>query len=358
MSDDLTTLSGVGPATEEKLLDAGYETYQSIASADSGKLSEKADIGDSTSTDVIQAARDEADIGGFETATEVNSQRKKIDKISTLVPEVDELLGGGVETQSITEVYGGFGSGKSQLTHQLCVNVQLPPEHGGANGRALFIDTEDSFRPERITEMVRGLPEDALQAVIDREDGLDMTPEAVKESDLTGELGDRTQGTPAHELTERFTDRIHVSGAFTSDHQLLLAEEALDMANKYAGSEFPMKLLCVDSVMAHLRAEYVGRGELAPRQQKLNRHLHDLQKFANLHNAASVIANQVQSNPDSYFGDPTKPIGGNILGHTSTFRLYIRNSKDDKRLLKLVDAPNLPDGESVLRITMDGVKPE
>jgi DNA repair protein RadA len=358
MTDDLSVLPGVGPATEEKLHEGGYETFQALATANAGNLASKADIGDSTATDVIKAAREEADIGGFDTATEVNEQRKKINKISTIVPEIDEMLGGGIETQSISEVYGGFGSGKSQLTHQLCVNVQLPPEHGGAGGRAIFIDTEDSFRPERLAEMVRGLPADALEVAIEREDDLDITVSDVKDSDLQDEYGDRTEGTPAHELTERFNDRIHVANAFTSDHQLLLAERALDIANEHAGTEYPVKLLCVDSVMAHLRAEYVGRGELAPRQQKLNRHLHDLQKVANLHNAARVLANQVQSNPDSYFGDPTKPIGGNILGHTSTFRMYIRNSKGDKRLLKLVDAPNLPDGEAVLRITMDGVKPE
>jgi DNA repair protein RadA len=117
-------------------------------------------------------------------------------------------------------------------------------------------------------------------------------------------------------------------------------------------------MVCVDSLTAHFRAEYVGRGELAPRQQKLNKHLHDLTRVATLYNTAVLVTNQVQSNPDSFFGDPTKPIGGNILGHKSTFRLYLRQSKGTKRIVRLVDAPNLPDGEAVMRVENGGLMAE
>jgi DNA repair protein RadA len=357
-SDDLSALEGVGPATEEKLIDAGFSTYQAIAVASSGDLADKADIGDTTAATVIASAKEMADIGGFKTGVEENERRMSMAKITTGVPDIDRMLAGGVETGAITEFYGGFGSGKSQMTHQLSINVQLPVEFGGANSRAIFIDTEDSFRPERITQMVQGLDTEILEAVIERE-GLPFTAEDVKDSTIEDENGfPIMEGTPANEIATVFLRRIHLAKAYSSEHQVLLAEKALEIANEYADDEFPVGLIAVDSVMAYLRSEFVGRGELAPRQQRLGKHLATLKQISELHNTAIVLANQVMSNPDSYFGDPTKPIGGNILGHTSTFRLYIRNSKGTKRVVRLVDAPNLEDGEAVMRVEKGGLKPE
>jgi len=339
---DLESLPGVGPATADKLRDNGFESFQSIAVASPGELSNTADIGESTAADIINAARDAADIGGFESGTQVLRRREEIGKLTWGVEAVDDLLGGGVETQSITEVYGEFGSGKSQVTHQLAVTVQLPREHGGLEGRAIFIDSEDTFRPERIDDMVRGLSEERIQAAMDYRE-------------IEGSPDDEEAMV---ELVEAFLDKIHVAKAFNSNHQILLAEKANELANEHDDSEWPVRMVCVDSLTAHFRAEYVGRGELAPRQQKLNKHLHDIARIANLHNAAVVVTNQVQSNPDSFFGDPTKPIGGNILGHKSTFRLYLRKSKGTKRIVRLVDAPNLPDGEAVMRVENGGLMVE
>ena len=339
---DLENLSGVGPATAEKLRDNGYDTFQSIAVASPGELSNTADVGESSAHDIIQAAREAADVGGFETGTDVLERREQIGKLETLVPEIDEMLGGGVETQSITEVYGEFGAGKSQVTHQLAVNVQLPADQGGLHGRCVFVDSEDTFRPERVDEMVNGLPDDVIEATMD-------------ERDIDGDPGDDEA---MDELVQTFLDKIHVAKAFNSDHQILLAEKAQEIATEYENDDYPVRLLCVDSLTAHFRAEYVGRGELANRQQKLNKHLHDIDRVGNLYNSAVIVTNQVQSNPDAFFGDPTKPIGGNILGHKSTFRMYLRKSKQDKRIVKLVDAPNLPDGESVMRVQNEGLKPE
>ena len=339
---DLEDLSGVGPATAEKLRDSGYDTYQSIAVASPGELSNTADVGESSAHDIIQSAREAADVGGFETGSDVLERREQIGKLEFLVPELDEMLGGGVETQSITEVYGEFGAGKSQVTHQLAVNVQLPKEQGGLHGRCVFVDSEDTFRPERIDEMVNGLPDGVIEAT-------------MEEREIEGDLDDEET---MDELVQTFLDRIHVAKAFNSDHQILLAEKAQEIAQEYEEDDYPVRLLCVDSLTAHFRAEYVGRGELADRQQKLNKHLHDIDRVGNLYNSAVVVTNQVQSNPDAFFGDPTKPIGGNILGHKSTFRMYLRKSKQDKRIVKLVDAPNLPDGESVMRVQNEGLKPE
>ncbi|ALG83005.1 DNA repair and recombination protein RadA [Halanaeroarchaeum sulfurireducens] len=339
---NLEELPGVGPATAEKLHDAGFDSYQSLAVASPGELSNTADVGESTAADIVQAAREAADVGGFETGSDVLERREQIGKLSWGVPEVDELLGGGVETQSITEVYGEFGAGKSQVTHQLAVTVQLPEEHGGLEGSAIFVDSEDTFRPGRIDDMVRGLPDEAL--------------EATKEArGIEGPLDDDDVMT---ELIQDFLDHIHVAKAFNSNHQILLAEKAKEVASEHEDSEWPVRMLAVDSLTAHFRAEYVGRGELADRQQKLNKHLHDLLRMGDLYNTAVVVTNQVQSNPDAFFGDPTKPIGGNILGHTSTFRIYLRKSKGDKRIVRLVDAPNLADGEAVMRVEGRGLKPE
>ncbi len=343
-SEELEDLPGVGPATAEKLKENGFDSYQGIAVASPGELSNTADIGESSAADIITAARDEADIGGFETGADVLERREQIGKLTWGVDAVDELLGGGVETQSITEVYGEFGAGKSQVTHELSVTVQLPEEHGGLAGSAIFVDSEDTFRPERIDQMVRGLPEEAIAAAMETH-GVAEDPDPTDEDSLES-------------LVEIFLDNIHVAKAFNSNHQILLAEKAQELAAESQDDEFPVRLLCVDSLTAHFRAEYVGRGQLADRQQKLNKHLHDLMRVGDLNNTAVVVTNQVASNPDSFFGDPTQPIGGNILGHTSTFRLYLRKSKGDKRIVRLVDAPNLPDGEAVMRIEEGGLKPE
>ncbi len=341
-AEKLEELPGVGPATADKLRENGYDSYQSIAVASPGELSNTADIGESNANDIIQAAREAADIGGFETGSDVLERREQIGKLEWLIPEIDEMLGGGVETQSITEVYGEFGAGKSQVTHQLAVNVQLPDEAGGLNGRCIFVDTEDTFRPERIDEMVRGLSDEAIEA-------------AMEDREIEGGVDDEAA---LEELVETFLDKIHVAKAFNSNHQILLAEKAQEIAAEYEDDEYPVRLVCIDSLTAHFRAEYVGRGELANRQQKLNKHLHDIDRVGNLYNAATVVTNQVQSNPDAFFGDPTKPIGGNILGHKSTFRMYLKKSKGNKRIVKLVDAPNLPDGEAVMRVENEGLKPE
>ncbi|KGK99162.1 DNA repair and recombination protein RadA [Methanococcoides methylutens] len=317
----LEDLDNVGPATAQKLKDAGFTTVEAIAVASPAELANSAEIGESTAAKIINAARQAADIGGFETGDLVLERRKLVGKLTTGCEEFDEMMGGGIESQSITEMYGEFGCGKTQVAHQLAVNVQLPPEQGGLGGSVVIIDTENTFRPERITQMVNGLSE---------KHGVEYDP-------------------------EEFLKNIHVARAYNSNHQILLVDSASELANELKDSEMPVRLLIVDSLTAHFRAEYIGRGTLADRQQKLNKHLHGIQRFGDLFNSCVVVTNQVMSKPDAFFGDPTKPIGGHILGHTATFRLYIRKSKGDKRIVKLVDSPNLPDGEAIMSITTDGL---
>ncbi|EQD27112.1 DNA repair and recombination protein RadA [mine drainage metagenome] len=282
-----------------------------LAVASPGDIAEAADIGLTIAQKIIGEARRKADVGGFELGTQVLERRKKLGRITLNAKALDELLGGGVETQAITEFAGEFGTGKTQIAHQIAVDVQLPVAQGGLLGETVYIDTESTFRPERIIDMSKAV-------------GLD----------------------PQEALT-----KIHVARAFNSSHQMLLVQKAQELARQR-----PVRLLVVDSLTAHFRSEYAGRGELAPRQQLLNKHLHELLRFADTYNAAVVVTNQVMARPDILFGDPTRPIGGNIVAHASTYRLYLRKSKPPKRIARLIDSPNLPEGEAVYSLTSEGIR--
>ncbi len=307
----LEDLPGVGPTTAEKLREAGYTDLIELAVASPKDLAETVGIGEGTAQKIIMAARKYANVGSFETGDVIYERRKKVTRLTTGSPEFDKLLGGGLETQAITEFFGEFGSGKTQVMHQLAVNVQLPADKGGLEGHAVYIDTENTFRPERITQMAEAI-------------GLD----------------------PVETLK-----KIHVARAFNSNHQILLVDKAMELAKEY-----PVRLLIVDSLTAHFRAEYVGRGSLAERQQLLNKHMHDLLKFADLNNAVVAVTNQVAANPGMLFGDPTQPIGGHIVGHTATYRIYLRKSRGNKRIARLIDSPALPDGEVVIKIVEEGIR--
>jgi DNA repair protein RadA len=312
MSEDesLESVPGIGEKTAEKLREAGFKELMSIAASSPGVLMAATGIGDDTAAKIIAEARKKLKMG-FEPATEVLKKRQLIGKITTGSKALDGLLGGGVETQAITEMHGAFGSGKSQLALQLAVNVQLPKEKGGLAGKAIFIDTEATFRPERAQQIAQGA-------------GLDPT---------------------------KALQNIFVARAYNSDHQVILAEKSEEILNKEN-----IRLIIVDSVTSAFRSEYAGRGTLADRQQKLNRHLHQLQKLADLHNLAIYLTNQVMARPDVLFGDPTTPIGGHILGHQATYRVYLRKSKGEKRIAKLIDSPNLPEGEVVFRVLPEGIR--
>ena len=309
-NEDLENLPGVGPATAESLEDEGFESLEALAAASPSELKQVESVSESKARDIIQAAREQADMAGFKTGEEILEERKSIKRITTGSEEFDELLEGGIETQSIIEAYGPYGSGKTQLAHHLAVSVQQSEDDGGIDRNAIYIDTENTFRPERIKQIA---------------DAKDLDPVEV-------------------------LDGINVARAFNSDHQMVLAEKAEELAK-----EQDIGLLIVDSLMAHFRAEYVGRGALAERQQKLNRHLSAIHRVANLHNVAVYVTNQVQSDPDSFFGNPTKPIGGHILGHSATFRIYLRRGKKGKRIARLVDSPSLPEGEAAFNIATEGI---
>ena len=306
----LEDLKGVGEKTAEKLKEAGYDDMMSIATMSAGELAQRVDIGESSAQKIITSARQTVDVGGFTTGKEKYETRKKMKRITTSSENFDEILGGGIETQAITEIYGEYGSAKTQISHQLAVNVQLPEKKGGLERSAIYIDTEDTFTPDRIEQMAKAK---------------DVDPQEILEN-------------------------IHVARAFNSDHQMLLAEEAQDICKNN-----DIGLIVVDSLTAQFRSDYVGRGELAKRQQKLNKHMNVLLRLANSHNAAVLVTNQVMSNPDQMFGDPTKAIGGHIVAHNSAIRLYLRKSKKDKRVARLVDSPYMPEAEAVFKVKDEGI---
>jgi len=306
---EIEDLSGVGEATADKLREAGFKTVESIAVAAVGELMDATGMGESVCKKLITAASDSLQMG-FETANQLLERRATVGRITTGSKALDTLLGGGIETRSITEFYGRYGSGKTQIALQLCVNAQLPKEQGGMGGGALYIDTEGTFRPERVRQMAEAAGIDPTEAL----------------------------------------EKIFVARAFNSDHQMLLAEKAGDIIR-----ENNIRVVIVDSLTSAFRSEYAGRGTLAGRQQKLNRHMHALQRLSDLNNLAVIVTNQVMANPGLLFGDPTTPIGGHIVGHQSTYRIYLRNSQGEKRIARLVDSPCLPDGETVFKVTTSGI---
>ena len=308
--EHLEDLPGVGPATAQKLRELGFNTVESLATATIKEL-EPAGIGEKKAADLIRVARSSISVS-FIRADELLKQRQNVARLTTGSKAIDEILGGGLETQTITEFYGEYGSGKSQLCHQMCVNVQLSPEKGGLSGGALYVDTENTFRTERIVQMAQHL-------------GLNL---------------------------EEVVKNIIYADAYTSDHQMFLLENA-DKVVK----ENNIRLIIVDSLTAHFRSEYLGREMLAERQQKLNKHMHRLIRLARAFSAVAVVTNQVMAKPDVFFGDAVHPIGGHIVAHTSHTRIYLRkSSRGPTRIARLVSSPYLPEGERVFKVTENGVE--
>lgn len=312
MSTEIEDLPGVGPRTAENLENAGYYSVESLAIASPHEICEISGISATIALKIISTAKEHADhLVKWYRGSEVMKRRKDLPRITTGSKEMDDMVAGGLEPTSITEFYGEFSSGKSQICHQLAVDVQLPPEEGGIEGKVLWLDTEATFRPERIHEMAMGT-------------GLD--PDAV-------------------------LDNILTTRAYNSAHQMLLLENAEKMIR-----EEDIKMLIIDSLMVHFRSEYLGRAKLAERQQKLAQHLSKLHRLTDIYQLVSVITNQVQSRPDILFGDPIAPIGGNILGHSTTTRIYLRKSKGDTRVARVVDSPCLPLGEARFVMTTEGIR--
>jgi len=310
MSEELEELKGVGSATATKLRQAGFTTLEAVAVAPINELTRKVGLGYEAALKLGRLARDHIGVA-FVTAKEIWERRQSMSRCSTGSEKLDKLLGGGIETQAMTELIGEYGVGKTQICLKLSVMAQLPKDQGGLEGRVCYVDTEGTFSPERVHQIASSM-------------GLD---------------------------PQKILDNIIIARAYNSDHQSLIIDHLLKLC-----PQENVKLVVVDSMISHFRSEYIGRENLSERQQRLNKCLHKLLRLAEIYNLAVVITNQVQANPAVFFGDPNRPAGGHVMAHACTHRVYIRRSKGNTRLAKIIDSPYLPESEARFRISERGIE--
>lgn len=307
-------LAGVGPVTARKLEGMGVYTIADLATKAPGELVEHAGLEPALAYSLVAEAVRILEREGFlqrgiVSAGELLRRREALMRCTTGSGNLDGLLGGGVETQAITEFFGEYGSGKTQIGHTLCVTCQLDARQGGLGAKALYIDTENTFRPERLYQIAqhRGLkPEEALEGVL-------------------------------------------VSRAYNAGQLELLVRQLSSIVREHG-----IKLVVVDSVISLHRAEFTGRSTLAERQQRLNGILHALLRLAEVHGLAIIITNQVQAQPDAITADPLRPTGGHVLAHAATYRIYLRKAGRE-RVARLIDSPYHPEGEARFVINERGV---
>jgi DNA repair protein RadA len=311
---EIQDIDGVGPTTAKKLKEAGIVSVMDLAVTSADQLAVDINSSKDSAAAFIMAAQKllrESNVleKEFVTADLVLEKRKAMLRCSTGSKSLDELLLGGIETQAVTEFYGEFGSGKSQICHTLCAIAKQPINEGGLDGGVIYIDTEGTFRPERLNQIARARGFDPMLVL----------------------------------------KNVAICKVYNSSHLELIIKDLGRYIN-----EFNAKLVIIDSIISLHRAEFAGRGTLADRQQRLNSILHKLIRLAEIFNIVIVITNQVQSSPDTFFGDPTKAAGGNVIGHTSTYRIYLRKSGEN-RIAKMIDSPYHPYSDIRFTVNEKGV---
>lgn len=310
----LDTIEEIGPATRDRLEEAGIKSIKDLVVRGPVDVAESTGMEMEKSVQLCNKARIRLEELGiidksFVTATKLYDKRKQEERISTGSKNLDDLFEGGIETRAVTEIYGEYGTGKTQICHTLCLMVQQKKSKNGINHRALYIDTENTFRPERIVSIALARNLDPFKAL----------------------------------------ENIIVGKAYNSAHQELIIEQTgpiIDANN--------VKLLIVDSAVAHYRSEFLGRATLSERQQRLNKFMHMLLRIAETYDIAILATNQIQSSPDAIFGDPFKPTGGHVVAHTSTYRVYLKRSGKN-RIARMVDSPYHPEREVLFTLTEQGV---
>ncbi|KAI4335147.1 hypothetical protein L6164_013820 [Bauhinia variegata] len=304
--------SGIASIDVKKLRDAGFCTVESVAFTPRKDILQIKGISEAKVDKIVEAASKLVPLG-FTSASQIHAQRLEIIQITTGSRELDKILEGGIETGSITEIYGEFRSGKTQLCHTLCVTCQLGLDQGGAEGKAMYIDAEGTFRPQRLLQ-----------------------------------IADRF-GLNGSDVLEN----VAYARAYNTDHQSRLLVEAASMM-----VETRFALMIVDSATALYRTDFSGRGELSARQMHLAKFLRSLQKLADEFGVAVLITNQVVSQVDGsavFAGPQIKPIGGNIMAHATTTRLAVRKGRGEERICKVISSPCLPEAEARFQIVAEGV---
>ena len=308
MEEVLKRTRGLGLLTLERLKRIGLSTPESVGAAPPGLLADLLGIPVDKAVELVEEARREVRLS-ISTALEVLEERKKrVEFISTGVRGLDPILGGGIETGCITEFVGEFGAGKTQLCHQLAVMVQLPPDRGGLSAKAIYIDTEGTFRPERVVQMAkyRG-----------------MEP-------------------------ERVLSNIFYARAYGVEYQIALIREARELVERGA------RLLILDNLIGNFRAEYLGEEGMRERQRRLGEHLRDLRELAEDAEIAIVVTNHVLSKP-GILGNPLRPAGGNVVSHAVAHRVWLRRIGEGKWAARVYDSPSLPEAEAIFVISEFGV---
>jgi len=311
---ELDILDEIGPATKINLIEAGIDSLKDLIIRGPQDVADVTGMTMEQSIDLCNKARiklEEANIieRTFVSATDLYNKRRKIERISTGSKHFDELLGGGFEVNAITEIYGEFGSGKTQICHTSSVMVQQKRTDGGLEGGVIYIDTENTFRPERIVSISKARNIDYVHVL----------------------------------------ENIVVAKAFNSAHQELIIHEIGKIIENNN-----IRLLVLDSAISHYRAEYVGRGTLSERQQKINKLMHILIRISETYKVAVILTNQIQSVPDTIFGDSFRPVGGNIIAHSSTYRIYLKKAGKN-RIARIVDSPYHPEIEALFSLGEEGV---
>ncbi|CEO94238.1 unnamed protein product (mitochondrion) [Plasmodiophora brassicae] len=304
---------GINAADIKKLKEAGCHTVEAVAYSTRKALIGIKGISEAKADKLLLEAAKLVPMG-FQTATEWYQKRKHLIRLSTGSKAFDALLQGGIEAGSITEIFGEFRTGKTQICHTLCVIAQLPFENGGGQGKVLYIDTEGTFRAERLDPIAERF--------------------GVDSSDVL--------------------ENVVCARAHNTDHQTsLLAQAAGHLSQEH------FALIVVDSATALYRTDYSGRGQLSDRQTHLGRFLRGLQGLADQFSVAVVITNQVVATVDGgmamFNADPKKPVGGHIMGHASTTRLSLRKGRGNTRVCKIYDSPCLPESEATFSIAEQGI---
>ncbi len=308
---DLSQIKGINPRQIKLLQENGIGTAEALAMSPIGIVSDINGLGDNTAKKLIWNARSGLGMTEFTPATEIY---ENVEYITTGSSSLDGIFQGGIHTGKLTEIFGPFKSGKTNLSHTLAVTAQLPKKKGGVEGAVIYIDTENTFSKSKIIRIAKRFG---------------LKPEEV--------------------LSHIFQARI-----YSSDHQSQMIMKAESLCKNRN-----VRLIVMDSLMALLRAEYMGIGMLARRQGVLNGMIHALSRIAETYNVAVILTNQVATKMMGMFS-ADDAIGGNIVAHGCHFRVMFKtkgfsSNSSLKRKAVIVDAPDLPPNECEFFITGLGV---
>lgn len=321
----LSQLAGIGDGTEKKLAEKGIVDVSQLMIYSPSKVAEMLGQTNDDVHKLFKKARDALEkqsiIGKmFQTGIEKNEFDKNREQISTGSKALDKLFGGGIEVGETTEVYGEYGCGKSQLCHMMMCRMMLSKEKGGLatkdnpDPKGIWIDTENTFIADRIISISKSI-------------GLD---------------------------PDRVLKNIIVANALNSVDQQIILEQVSTMLV----DDKTVRMIVIDSAMGLFRGDYTGRDNLSERQKFLGRFLLLASNIASFYGLAMIWTNQVMISPGVFYGDPVQAIGGTIMAHKSTHRVYFKRS-GVKRIGKMVDSPRYAQTEVSFGLNESGlVDPE